>query len=151
LEKLECEAEIGDAFVLSAIQDESLPPHFRDDTIVSTLLSSSAAGFLERHRGLLLENKHHLLPRVMHLLRVACKTTPRWWPFGQQLPAWFFVPHGTAWAAVLHIMKEELDSMLPGHAGLVLGLIEDWATGVAWWMPCPEGSECVQKVFQGGT
>jgi hypothetical protein len=39
--------------------------------------------------------------------------------------------------------------MLPGNAGLVLGLIEDWATSVAWWMPYPEGSEDAGKVAFG--
>jgi hypothetical protein len=140
-EMLECEAETADAFVWSVVRDASLAPHFRDDTIVCALLSSSAASFLERHKGLLLENERHLLRRVIHLLRVACKTTPHWLPSGERLPPLFFAPHGTAWAAVLRIVREELDTMLPDNAGLVLGLIEDWATSVAWWMPYPEGSE----------
>lgn len=148
-EKLECETETADTFVLSAIQDDFLPAHFRDDTIICVLLSSSAASFLDRHRGLLLENGHHLLLRVIHLLRVACKTTPRWWPFGQQLPALFFVPHGTAWAAVLRVVNEELDTMLPENASLILGLIEDWATSVSWWEPYPEGSEAASKIAFG--
>jgi hypothetical protein len=148
-EMLECEAETADAFVLSVIEDDSLPPHFRDDTIVCVLLSSSAASFLERHRRLLLENERHLLRRVIHLLRVAGKTTPRCWPFGQRLPSLFFVPHGTAWAAVLRIVNEELESTLPHNVGLVLGLIEDWATGVAWWSPYPEGSENAAKIAFG--
>ena len=138
-EMLECEAETADAFVWSVVRDASLAPHFRDDTIVCALLSSSAASFLERHRGLLLENERHLLRRVIHLLRVACKTTPRWLPFGERLPPLFFVPHGTAWAAVLRIVREKLDTMLPDDTGLVLGLIEDWATSV-----------CVVDALPGG-
>jgi hypothetical protein len=148
-EMLECEAETADTFVWSVVRDASLASHFRDDTIVCALLSSSAASFLERHRGLLLENERHLLRRVIHLLRVACKTTPYWLPFGQRLPPLLFVPHGTAWAAMLCIVHAELDSMIPDSAGLVLGLIEDWATGVAWWMPYPEGSEQVGKIAFG--
>jgi hypothetical protein len=143
---LECEAETTDAFVWSVVRDASLAPHFRDDTIVYALLSSSAASFLERHRGLLLESERHLLRRVIHSLRVACKTTPRWFPFGEHLPPLFFVPHGTAWAAVLRIVREEFDTILPDDTGLLLGLIEDWATSVAWWMPYPEGSEDVGKI-----
>jgi hypothetical protein len=148
-EMLECEAETADAFVWSVVRDASLAPHFRDDTIVCALLSSSAASFLERHRGLLLENERHLLRRVIHLLRVACKTTPHWLPFGERLPPLLFVPHGTAWAAVLRLVKEELHTMLPDDAGLVLGLIEDWATSVAWWIPYPEGSEQAGKIAFG--
>jgi hypothetical protein len=140
-EMLECEAETADAFVWSVVRDASLALQFRDDTIVCALLSSSAASFLARHRELLLENERHLLRRVIHLLRVACKTTPRWLPFGERLPPLFFVPHGSAWAAVLRIVNAELDAMLPDKAGLVLGLIEDWASGVSWWIPYPEGSE----------
>jgi hypothetical protein len=148
-EMLECEAETTGAFVWSVVRDASLAPYLRDDTIVCALLSSSAASFLERHRGLLLENEHHLLRRVIHLLRVACKTTPRWLPFGERLPPLFFVPHGTAWAAALGIVQEQFDTMLLDDAGLVLGLIEDWATSVSWWMPYPEGSEDVGKIAFG--
>jgi hypothetical protein len=145
-EMLECEAETADVFVWSVVRDASLAPHLRDDTIVCALLSSSAADFLERHRGLLLENERHLLRRAIHLLRVACKTTPRWLPFGEHIPPLFFVPHGSAWAAVLRIVREELDTMLPDDTGLILGLIEDWVTSVAWWIPYPEGSEDVGKI-----
>jgi hypothetical protein len=145
-EMLECEAETPDAFVWSVVRDASLAAHFRDDTIVCALLSSSAASFLERHRGLLLENESHLLRRVIHLLRVACKTTPRWLPFGERLPPLFFVPHETACAAVLRIVSAELASMLPENVGLILGLIEDGTTNVALWAPYPEGSAEAGKI-----
>jgi hypothetical protein len=50
---------------------------------------------------------------------------------------------------VLRIVSAELETMLPDNAGLVLGLIEDWATSVAWWMPYPEGSGDAGKIAFG--
>ena len=145
-EKLECEATAVDPFVLSVVQDESLPLQFRDDTIVSMLLSSSTVRFLSSNRQRLVEQNYELLRRVIHLLRVACVTTPRWLPARQDLASVFFQPDGLAWPAVLQIVMEEVDGLLPGTVGLVVGLIEDWARGVALWSPSPAGMEHSAKI-----
>ena len=140
-EMLELDSEKMDAFVLSAFRDETLSSHFRDDTIISTLLSSSAENFLLRNRDELLADEGHLLVRVIHLLRVACKTTPFWLDGEQGLTSQLLVPTGTAWAPVISIVSDELEALLPQHFNVVLGLVEDWSQQVTYWNPKPAGYE----------
>lgn len=126
-------------FVLSAYQNEAVPAYFRDDVLVCTLQSASARDFLERHRDTLLADEGRLLVRVIHLLRVACKTTPRWIRAGAPVASALLVPEGDAWRAVLELVAANLDRLLPAQAGLLLGLVEDWANAVDWATPEPEG------------
>ncbi len=126
-ERMESETERASAFVLSSFADESLPAHFRDDTLVCTLLSSSAVDFLGRNRERLLEDHGRLLVRVIHLLRVACKKTPEWLPGREAVASQLLVPKGEAWLAVLEIVSNGLDDLLPRNRALLLGLLEDWA------------------------
>jgi tRNA A37 threonylcarbamoyladenosine biosynthesis protein TsaE len=143
---LESDSENADAVVLSVVGDASLPAHFRDDTILSALQSSSADSFVERNKDALLADGASLFRRVIHLLRVACKTTPPWLPFGQKLPPLFFVPDGVAWPAVLRVLADHLNTFLPQDARLLLGLVEDWAHAVAWWQPHPPGEADAGRV-----
>lgn len=113
-EMLECETKRADAFVLSSFKDESLPAYFRDDTLVCTLLSSSAPGFLARQSEALLANEGRLLVRVIHLLRVTCKTTPRWLPGNVAVPSQLLAPTGDAWPPVLKIVSDGLPCLLLG-------------------------------------
>ena len=140
-EMLELDSEKMDSFVLSAFRDETLSSHFRDDTIISALLSSSAEDFLLRNRDELLADEEHLLVRVIHLLRVACKTTPFWLDGAKGLTSQLLVPTGTAWAPVLSIVSDEVEALLPQHFNVVLGLVEDWSQQIAYWNPKPTGYE----------
>jgi hypothetical protein len=138
-EMLECETERADGFVLASFRDESLPAHVRDDTLVSTLLSSSVRSFLARQREALLADEARLLIRAIHLLRVACKATPTWLPDGIGAPSQVLVPNGEGWPAVLETISATLDRLLPKNMGLLLGLLEDWVKAVAWTNPEPPG------------
>ena len=68
----------ADRLFSAAITEEGIPARFRDDTLVSLLRAPSSPAFLERHAVELLANDRDLLKRVIHLLRVACVTAPRW-------------------------------------------------------------------------
>ena len=138
-EMLEIESEETDSFVLSAFKNEDLPSYFRDDTIISTLLSSSAADFLLRNRDELLAREGRLLARVIHLLRVACKTAPPWLDGAKGLTSQLLIPTGTAWAPVLEIVNSEIEVLLPQHFGVLMGLVENWAKQVTYWNLKPAG------------
>lgn len=127
------------AYVVGTIQEVSIPAHFRDDTLVSALLSPTVAAILTQIRDDLLANDDLLLRRVIHLMRVACKTTPPWIrPLGQARSIWL-VPYGPAWPAVLRLVREELGNLARADVGLVVGAVVDWAQGIAWWAPYPAG------------
>lgn len=113
----------------AVIGDSSLPRHFSDDTFVAVLRSTGAGAFLRRHQQLLLANDAQILRRVIHLIRVACTTTPAWWNASVRMPPLYFVPHGEAWAAVIGLVRENLGILLPRNTSLIVGLLHDW-TGV---------------------
>ena len=145
-EMLEQEAERSSAFVMSTFLNRALPAYFRDDTLVCTLLSSSANEFLALHVEELFAEEDFPLARVIHLLRVACKTAPIWLAGAPALPSQLLVPKGDAWAAVLKIISERVNALLPAQLGLLLGLVEDWARSVAWYNPEPQGFHDAGKI-----
>ncbi len=147
-EELERDAAAGDSLALSTLQEPSLPGYFRDDTAVAALLSPHSDVFLQRHSALLLADDGALLRRIIHLLRVACRAAPAWFP-SKSLPATMFVPTGTGWPPILAIAASALGKLLPKHAGLLVGLIEDWSGNVAWWSPYPSGSQDAATIAFG--
>lgn len=128
----------ADAYVIGALNDPSLSAFFKDDTLVAVLLADTAGDFISRRGASLTTNKGELIRRVIHLLRVACKATPPWVNRGAE-SVWF-QPSGPAWAATLAIVHAQLSLFLPRDINLVVGLIADWAGGVSWWNPIPDGA-----------
>lgn len=137
-EMLECEPGDSDPFIEHVLKTQVASPHLRDDTCVSTLLATSAPAFLARSEGMLLANDAVILIRMIHLLRIACVEVPFWAKESEHSS--FFVPSGNAWEALLKVVDKHIDNLLPHSSLLLLGLIEDFAKGVAWWDPYPKGS-----------
>jgi len=145
-ELIQCETEAVSDFVLSAFCDPTLPSHFRDDTLICALQSPSARQFLEHQKEALFEDEGALLIRVIHLLRVACKAQPWWLPDTVPVPSQMLIASGEAWSAVLELVLAGLDDLVPNHAPVVLGLIEDFANSIDWRDPEPEGFEETAKI-----
>jgi hypothetical protein len=145
-ELLQCETEAASDFVLSAFCDPTLPGYFRDDTLICALQSPSAREFLEHQREALFADGGALLIRVIHLLRVACKAQPWWLPDAVPAPSQMLIASGEAWPVVLEIVLAGLDSLLPHHAPVLLGLIEDFANSINWRQPEPKGFEEAAKI-----
>lgn len=130
----------ADQLFRAVIQDGGLPAQFRDDTIISVLRSSSAPALLERHKSDLLADDKRLLLLLIRLLRVGCVGSPSWLEGVGAAPSLLFVPEGPAWAWVLGLVANALASFKPDEQGLLLGFIEDWARGVHWQVPYPDGA-----------
>ncbi len=136
----------ADGLFQAVVREAKLAAQFRDDTLVSLLRSSSSATFLDRHREELFANDKQLLRRVIHLLRVACVTTPAWLKSTVAHASLFNVPDGPAWACVLRLVRDHLASFTASDHLLLLGFIEDWARGVSWQFPYPAGAEFVVAI-----
>jgi len=136
----------ADALFRVVVSNNDLPNHFRDDTLVSLLRSPYATDFLESHSEELLADNKQLLRRVIHLLRVTCVTAPDW--LGKLTPpaSHLNIPDGPAWAGVLRLIEKHLDSFGADDRLLLLGLIEDWARGVTWKNPYPDGAESAAAI-----
>ena len=138
--------DAADGLLDEVAADDSVPAWFRDDTLVSLLRAPSSPAFLEGHVAELLANDRELLTRVIHLLRVACTTAPRWLPEDARHGALLNVPDGPAWASVLSIVQTHVRALTATEPLLLLGLIKDWASGVAWWDPYPAGAESAAAI-----
>ena len=130
----------------AVVAGDGIPVRFRDDTLISFLRARSSAAFLEGHIVKLLANNRELLRRVIHLLRVACMTAPRWLPESAGRDSLLNVPAGPAWASVLRIVQTHISAFAAPERPLLLGLVKDWARGVAWWEPYPAGAESAAAI-----
>lgn len=139
-EVLDRDNDMADQFVFSTCSEHSVPQYFRDDVLISALLSSSARDFVARQRDQLLADDASLLVRLIHLTRVACKDVPRWLGVLNAPPSVLLVPEGEAWPAVLEAVADGLDDLLPAHMGLIVGLLEDWSRGATSDLPLPDGA-----------
>jgi len=140
-EMLECEPQAVDNYVLTVISDGNLTQQSRDDTLVSVMLSSDAAGFILRNEVMLLQENANLLRRMIHLLRVACRTLPNWL-HSKDTSLALLVPQGPAWAATLRCIRQNLEIFNDNDLALLVGFLEDWSQGVNFWLsPYPEGAE----------
>lgn len=145
-ELVERDPGAADRLFKAAISETEISPQFRDDTLVSLLKAPSSPEFLTRHEAQLLANDKAILKRVIHLLRVACVTTPIWLAGAAGHGSIFNVPDGPAWASVLKLVHSNIDSFTPQERPLLLGLIEDAVRNVSWWAPELEGAEFVAGI-----
>ena len=145
-ELVELDPDAADRLFQTVILEDEISAQFRDDTLASLLSSSSSAAFLERQIAELLANDNQLFRKVIHLLRVACVTTPSWLEPSAAPASLFNVPDGTSWTSVLRLVQTHLRSF--GHEDklLLLGLIEDWAKGVSWQNQYPDGADSVAAI-----
>jgi hypothetical protein len=145
-ELVDRDAQAADRLFSAAIAQADVPAQFRDDTLVSLLRAPSASAFLTRHEAELLANDRGILKRVIHLLRVACVTSPTWLADVRGLNSVLSVPDGEAWATVVRLVHRNIGSFGLEDAPLLLALIEDAVRGVSWWAPDIDGAEHVAGI-----
>ena len=126
------------ALVLSIIDSQDIASYFRDDCVVAALLSGSAVRFVEACRPRIVRGDFDLLDRVTHVLRVACKESPKWLAV-PGLPSQMLVPTGPGWVPTLRLVLDLIDVLLPQRFHLALGLVEDWTKQVDWQNQAPTG------------
>ncbi len=145
-ELVERDPAAADRLFTAAVSETEISAQFRDDTLVSLLKAPSSPDFLTRHEAQLLANDRAILKRVIHLLRVACVTTPAWLAGATGHGSILNVPDGPAWATVLRLVHRSIDRFTPHDRPLLLVLIEDAVRGVSWWAPELDGAEYVAGI-----
>lgn len=145
-ELVDRDAPAADRLFSAAVAQTDVPAQFRDDTLVSLLKAPSASEFLKRHEAELLANDRTILKRVIHLLRVACVTSPAWLADVRGHSSILSVPEGAVWPTVVGLVHRNIGSFVPEDAPLLLALIEDAVRGVSWWEPDIEGAEHVAGI-----
>lgn len=137
-ERFEVGAGEAQAWVSRVTRQEGLEAYFRDDCMAAALLSESAAVFVEACRPPIVRGDFELLFQVTHVLRVACKESPKWLDV-PGLPSQMLVPKGAGWVPTLCLVLDLIDELLPEREQIVLGFVEDWARQIDWRNPTPEG------------
>ena len=138
-ERFDVDPDDAGDLVLRAVGDREVPRHFRDDCFVAALLSESAEVFVDGCRGRILSGDLDLLIQLVHILRVACKVSPKWLNV-PGLPSLLLVPTGSGWAPTLRLVLDAIDGLLRERPELVIGLVEDWARQVRGRDPKPDGA-----------
>ena len=136
----------AEALFHGAVTDQTVSAQFRDDTFVALLRAPSAPAILARLQLDLLREDQKILRRVIHLLRVACVAPLAGLPAGTPSGSILNVPDGTAWAAVLELVRDNLASLDNPDYALLLGLVDDWSRGVSWQNPYPPGAEAASAI-----
>jgi hypothetical protein len=144
-ELLEWQPTIGQSIFQEALTSQKLTASFADDTIVALLQSAAAESLVAGNEPHLISGDQVLLRRAIHLLRLACVTTPDW---AQGHIGAFSLPKGGAWAAVIGVVRRNWSASESNDDRdlLVLGLLEDWAKGISVQEPYPDGSKDVAEL-----
>jgi hypothetical protein len=139
-EQLDIDASALNAFVAEACDSATLPVHFVDDTWLAIFQSEAANSFMQTFADRLLASEADWLKRLLHLVRVGCKTVS---PLAANMEAsarWH-VPTGTAWAILLRFVHQHWTSLPSSIDALVANFIEDWAWTVSSSDPYPAGAD----------
>lgn len=136
----------ADRLFSAGIAQVDVPAQFRDDTLVSLLKAPSVSEFLTRHESDLLANDRAILKRIIHLLRVACVTSPAWLVDVRGHSSILSVPDGAAWATVVRLVRRNIDGFGLNDEPLLLALIEDAVRGVNWRTPSIDGAEDIAGI-----
>jgi hypothetical protein len=131
-------------FVDAVLGGTKIEQYWKDETIISILLSDESPLFLAAHEESLLKDEHKQLNRFIHLLRIACKVpNPLFGPSGNQAGVVFgdlhLVAEGKAWGEVIRLVHRNLAHFGQKDLPVLLGLLENWKAGINW-REAPEAS-----------
>lgn len=114
--------------------NNSVENFWRNEVIISIMLSSWADKFFEKYKSQLLENNQELLLKVIFLLKVACKDIDynflkkmlikknEW----LKLKYIFTVPKGKGWEFCIQFIHENKDIIKDNHLKHVIPLLQEW-------------------------
>lgn len=145
-EQLDVDSSSAADFVAQASSGTGIPPHFRDDTWLAVFQSQSADAFMGQLSASLLASDALLLRRVLHLVRVGCKTVS---PMSQALDVTvrWHVPWGNAWHILLRFAAQNWAQLPRSMDALLVEFMEDWASVVTAVAPYPEGHDSVGSLI----
>lgn len=121
-------------FIQQAFTDILIPAFWKDELLVSVLLSDYAASFLSTFDKVLLENDKYFLKKVVFLLRTACKQVDnkiheilqaRKEP-SVSLAYIFTKPKGKGWEAIIDYLYIRISIVTNEELGWILPLLKDW-------------------------
>jgi hypothetical protein len=116
------------------LEDEAVPSFWKDETLISVLLSDYSDEFFDQSKELLLVDGQRLLKKMAFLLRLACKEVDDTLLFrlGRMevdmltLNYVLTKPRGAGWGSLIKFVFDNLDSIGIENTHYVLSVVYDW-------------------------
>ncbi|MDD2211721.1 MAG: ATP-binding protein [Clostridia bacterium] len=133
-EKLLLENELIKQFIGDIIRDDDIESFWKDEVLVSVLLSDYSEAFFELFKEKLLENGHNMIKRLTFLLRIACKEVDNdfYKNLGIKKKDWLYIkyistkPRGKGWQSLIKFIYKNIDTIGFESLGYILPIINDW-------------------------
>ena len=121
-------------FIERAVQDNAIESFWKDEILISVLLSGYAEVFFDKAASQLLDNDCELLKKMTFLLRLACKevdssllkglgiNNPEFVSMGFM----FTRPKGEGWSSLIEFVLDNLGAIGSDKIQFVLPVIRDW-------------------------
>lgn len=121
-------------FIEEIIQDKEIKSFWKDEILVSVLLSDYSEFFFKQFHEELLKSDQELITKLVFLLRIACKEVDN--DFFQalgikkvdSLPITYFFtkPRGKGWQYLIKFVYQNLESIKIENVTFIFSLIHDW-------------------------
>lgn len=121
-------------FIEEIIQDKEIKSFWKDEVLVSVLLSDYSESFFKQFHEELIETDQKFITKLVFLLRIACKEVDN--DFFQALSikevdslpiTYFFTkPKGTGWQSIIKFVYQNLESIKIENVTFIFSIIHDW-------------------------
>ncbi|PET62780.1 MULTISPECIES: AVAST type 4 anti-phage nuclease Avs4 [Bacillus cereus group] len=121
-------------FIEEIIEDENINYFWKDEVLVSVLLSEHSNYFIELFQEKLLENNQKLLKRVTFLLRLVCKEVDEDFLKSIELDEYdlnflkyiFTRPKGNGWVSIIKLLYKYNEEFGLENLDFILPIINEW-------------------------
>ena len=118
----------------STVHDDSVENFWKDEVLVSVLLSEHSETLFQLFESTFLEDDQKLLIRIVFLLRIACKEIDESFLHslglqktdGISLKTLFTRPKGIGWNSTISFIHTHVEELGLQHMRIVLPLLDDW-------------------------
>ena len=133
-EKLFFKKEEIKSLIEATINDEKIESYWKDEILVSVMLSDYSENFIQLFKNKLLENNQEFLIKIIFLLRIACKEIDEDFlnllgiskTKGIALKTLFTRPKGSGWICVINFINKHKEALGENHINIILPLLYDW-------------------------
>ena len=133
-EKLLFKDEYIKTFIEEVISSGETQTFWKDEMLVSVLLSDYSYTFFEIFKNLLLGNEQNLLKRLTFILRIACKEIDddflrQLGLYGSEVPSLKYIstrPRGQGWNSLIRFIFDNLNTIGVANSNFILPVINDW-------------------------
>lgn len=132
--EIDSENSLGN-FIDDALFDEGIPQFWKDEIVVSILLSNSSDSFFDSMDRLLRKNDFSLFKRILFLIRIACKeidfkTLEGFKEKSSLISAQYFftIPQGNGWKSVINFIDKYQQKFNQDYLKFILPVLKDWTS-----------------------